>query len=388
MNDSSNNNSNNIILTVGGDFCPAGKIETDYLNGRISKSDLFDDIKPIFFQSDLSIINLEIPLTLSNERILKNGTCLKAHPEMVCMLNYLGIHLVCLANNHVRDYGNTGVKDTLFQCGKYGIDTVGAGNTLKEACQIYYRNIKGRLLAIINVAENELANATPKRAGANPYDLIALLTDINEAKQKASHIIIVMHGGLEYTHYPSPESIRLFRFLAEQGVTAIIRHHPHYVQGFEVWKGVPIFYSLGNLLFDTNDNSKPGWFEGMLVTVIISPDNTCQFEVHPFEQCRNKLWVQLLKGEKKQSFLAKLEKYSITIQKPLELKSEWDKVIEEKKSMFYGLLVFSNFFLLRLIRKFRLLKYFRPSFEHKLRWESYVRCEAHREVFLDILEQK
>jgi poly-gamma-glutamate synthesis protein (capsule biosynthesis protein) len=304
------------------------------------------------------------------------------------MLTFLSVGLVTLANNHIRDFGNTGVDETIFHCLNNGIDTVGAGNSLQEAERIWYKDIKGQVLAIINMAENEFAHATPNRSGANPYDLITLISNIQEAKKKAKHIIIILHGGLEYLHYPSPASVRLLRFVAEQGVTAIIRHHPHYVQGYEVYKGVPIFYSLGNFLFDSKNGIKKGWFEGMLVTIEISPDNTCSFQIHPFEQCRDDQKMKLLKGETKDCFFKRLKTYSNTIQNQFELNLEWEKIIEERKLKYKSLLIFQSEFLMKVVRRLKLLKYFRPGIKKALQWENYIRCEAHREIFLDVIGHK
>jgi poly-gamma-glutamate synthesis protein (capsule biosynthesis protein) len=374
-----------IILTVGGDFCPTGGINNGLSFCADSESFGLEDVRRTVSGTDLMIANLECPLTTSNKTIVKIGACFKAHPSTIGLLGELGVHLVTLANNHVRDFGVAGLIDTLNICATNGIDDVGAGLTLNEARRIYYRTIKGRTLAIINVAENEFASATPSRGGANPLYLISLLFDIREAKSIAEHVLLIIHGGLEYVHYPSPKSILLLRFLAEQGLTAIIRHHPHYVQGIEVWKGVPIFYSLGNFLYDSLNKGRAGWFEGILVTLSIDRADSCSYEVHPFEQCKNNSLIRMLEGAEKESSLERLDRYSKVILDPEKHEKKWHDILNERRQAYLGLLTLPSHFLFRLFRKLELLRYIKPSQRKRLLLENYLRCETHREALLDIL---
>jgi len=376
----------NILLSIGGDFYPDREIGSNFSEFLFKKDNGVKKANGIFTQSDLAVINLESPLTESNGPIVKNGPCFKASPDMIRIVSQLGANLVTLANNHIRDFGDDGIKDTIAACKSQGIDIVGADVSLAKAKQIYYRRTKGRTLAVINVAENEFAGATPTRGGANPLDLISLLSDIREARSHADHVVLIVHGGLEYIHYPSPESVRLLRFLSEQGLTAIIRHHPHYVQGYEVWKGVPIFYSLGNFLCDSLNKSRPGFFEGILVTLTIDDNDQCQFEIHPFEQCKGKSLVRMLEGTEKKLFMERLGQYSTVFEHPVMHRQIWAKILEQRKSSYFGQLVMPNYFLFRAFRKLRLLKHVKPSQRKKLLWENYLRCEAHREALIDILE--
>jgi len=370
-----------IRLNIGGDLCPNKStkkfISIEFLS-KISTN--------IFNHSDLSIVNLECPLTTQENCILKTGPCLKAHPNSIKLLTSMGIQLVTLANNHIRDYGDAGVCDTLELCSAHGIDTVGAGESLDKARKTYYRKIKGRCLAIINVAENEFANARREKGGANPFDIISLIEDIRESKKNADHVLLIMHGGLEHVHYPSPQSVRLLRFLADQGLTAIIRHHPHTVQGYEVWKGTPIFYSLGNFLFFPRKNPRLHGSDGIVVSLIIYPKDDCTFQIHPLEKIKNEPAMQMLEGDIKTAYLERLEHYSSALHDPVKLQNEWHKILKEKKQDYLGLLSTPSYFLFRVARKLNFLSHISPTKRTKIFYENYLRCEAHREALLDILE--
>ena len=376
-----------IEVVFGGDFCPIKRVEQCARRDPDRARELLEDVAGVFRASDLAVVNLECPLTQEGNKIQKTGPCLKGPPASIDVLTEASIGLVTLANNHIRDFGDTGVESTLSVCSQHGVNTVGAGMNLQEAREIYYQHFGQRCLAVINVAENEFANATDGRGGANPFDLINLLRDIEKAKEQASHIILVIHGGLEHTHYPSPRSVKRLRFLAEQGVTAIIRHHPHCLQGYEVWSGVPIFYSLGNFLFDSPPKSRDHSFYGVLVRLAIDTSDKCTFVIHPFQQCKHGPKVQLLQGNQKQVVLARLRHYSEALAKKETLQATWRRTLERRKNKYYGLLGLNNDIGLRLLRKLGLLSLVRPAQGKGLLWQNLLRCEAHREALIDILER-
>jgi len=368
----------NINISIGGDFC---------LRNNKKPIPPPKEISDISSKSDLFIVNLECPLTTSSKNIQKIGPCIKGSPKnSITLLKKLGVNLVCLANNHIRDFGQKGIQDTLNLCHKNQIQTVGAGASLNNAHLISYHSIKNREIAIINVAENEFASATEKRGGANPFDIIRLLSDIREARENANHVLLILHGGLEHSHYPSPQSVRMLRFLAEQGLTAIVRHHTHSVQGYEIWKDVPIFYSLGNFLIQSLNKSRLGWFEGIVVTLSVNKEDKCTFEIHPFDQCKHELGQKMLDNHSKKAFMKRLDNYSAVICSPEKLQEKWATILKDKKLGYYGLLNMPNEFLFRVFRKLNLLKYIIPNQKKRLRWENIVRCEAHWELLVDILE--
>lgn len=119
-----------IDVFVSGDFCPINRIEKLSMQGEHDK--IFNDILKIVGKSDLSVTNLECPLTLETKAISKTGPNLKAHPSTINSLKYAGFDLLTLANNHILDYGYKGLKDTLEICDIKGINTVGAALILED----------------------------------------------------------------------------------------------------------------------------------------------------------------------------------------------------------------------------------------------------------------
>lgn len=377
-----------IVVTVGGDFCPVGRPEAGIRQGTLRPEEVVGAVSPLFAGSDLGVVNLECPLTARGTAISKSGTNMRAHPEAVRLLTHLGGGLVTLANNHIRDYGDPGVRDTLETCAANGLLTVGAGLNLAQAQQPLYFSARGRRLAVVCVAEREFADATPQRAGANPLDLIDLMRDLRAAKAQADHVLLIIHGGLELSHYPSPRSVKLLRFLAEQGVTAVLRHHAHVVQGWENWQGVPVFYGLGNLLFDGSFPEDPGWYWGLAVTLEIAADNTCSIRLHPVSNCEQKPILAPLEGERQARALSELARFSEILRDPVALAQAWDRTLDRWRDFYLGWLVFRSAFLRRVFGRLALMRFVRPAPLNSRVWKNFLLCDAHREAVSEILRRE
>ena len=116
-----------VKLTISGDFC----VTSSY----VSKVLLSDEIMTLFSQSDINIVNLECPINNVNNdiKIIKNGPHLQTTDEIIKYLKALNIGAITLANNHILDFGNVGLMNTLKKCKENNIITTGVGKNLKEA---------------------------------------------------------------------------------------------------------------------------------------------------------------------------------------------------------------------------------------------------------------
>ena len=95
-----------------------------------------------------------------------------------------------------------------------------------------------------------------------------------EAKKQVDYLFILPHDGIEYIDVPTPEIIARYRDFIDYGADGVIAAHPHCPQGWEEYKGKPIFYSLGNFLFNSKASydfraTKPHWYEGLCVVINI-----------------------------------------------------------------------------------------------------------------------
>ena len=279
-------------VLIAGDFCPQARVKRLCEEGKYAE--VLGDAKDIVGEACFSIVNLECPVTQGGEQpIEKKGPNLQCSAKGVEAVKWAGFDCVTLANNHLLDFGAKGVSNTLETCKKLGIETVGGGMNADEASQTLYKTIGGKTLAVINCCEHEFSIATATPAGANPLDPVRQYYAIQEARTKADHVLVIVHGGHEHWQLPSLRMQETYRFFVDAGADAVVNHHQHCFSGYEVYKGKPVFYGLGNFCFD-NPNATSGiWNEGYMVELSFSSSET-DFAIHPYRQCDGNAKITLL----------------------------------------------------------------------------------------------
>lgn len=189
------------ILVVG-DFVPLGRVDKFIERGEYQN--VFGEVQPLTAGVDYSIVNFESPVVLDESTIPieKNGPNLKCGSKAIDAIKWAGFDMVTLANNHFLDYGETGVDNTMKICRDKGLDTVGGGKNLYESQKVFYKEVEGQVLAVINCCEHEFSIATSTSAGANPLDPIQQYYQIREAREQADYVLVIVHGGHEYYQLP------------------------------------------------------------------------------------------------------------------------------------------------------------------------------------------
>lgn len=226
-------------------------------------------LKPLFESGDVGIANLEIPLTNSRKATpyktaaeLKARTqyILKADPEHVLGIKAAGIDLVSLANNHVMDYGTEGLNQMIGLLTKHNILYTGAGPTLSEAKEVISKDNVALLSAqaFMNTGSMmKLGPATDKKPGLHALffnasinkNTRAYLKNWIDGQRDGKEIMIVaLHWGIEKQTVPTSYQVNLARACIDAGADVVWGHHPHVLQGAELYKGKPILYSMGNLI--------------------------------------------------------------------------------------------------------------------------------------------
>lgn len=159
---------NQVLITILGDIVPTQENSKFFEQGDAGT--LFTDLLNLTHNCDLVLCNLEVPLTTSTERINKSGPHLVANPKSIDAIKNAGVKVAGISNNHIRDYGEKGVIDTILACEKAGIIPVRAGKDISSAKTPYYCTIKGRIIGVLAICNNEFSYATEDRAGAYGYD--------------------------------------------------------------------------------------------------------------------------------------------------------------------------------------------------------------------------
>lgn len=190
----------------------------------------FEKVSDELNEADIVFINLENPIVSNCPRSFE-GFKFCADPAMAEGLVTAGIDVVNLANNHSRNYGESGLSETVEILGEKEILTTGLGKlVVKES-----RGIKYGFLGF------DFLSKTPKE---NDYELVAKSVD------KVDVLIVGVHWGAEYRSEPAEIQKQWAKELVEAGADIVVGHGPHWVQGAEYINEKPVYYSLGNFVFD------------------------------------------------------------------------------------------------------------------------------------------
>ncbi len=226
----------------------------------------FEKVKRRTTAADLFVVNLECPFTESSERLQKNFN-FKASPALAPALLGGGVDAVSLANNHLMDFGASGLLDTIAALDKLKVPHFGAGADLARARMPTVVEKNGVRFAFLgyfflgdrNIEPPEVIASADKPGVAGHHDDLKTIrgwveADVKAARAKADVVIPFFHWGREGHPEPEPYQVELAHAAIDAGASAVIGSHPHVLQGMELYQGRPILYSLGNFVFGGNWN--------------------------------------------------------------------------------------------------------------------------------------
>lgn len=252
--------------------------------------------------ADIFMINNEFTFTSRGTPTVNKKFTFRADPGNVSMYEEMGVDIVSVANNHIYDYGEISLLDTLDTLEQAEIPYVGAGRNLQEAMTPVYYIANGMKIAFVSATQIE-RNGTPdtKEATQDSAGVLRcmnpdnLLLTIEEAKKNSDYVILYIHWGTE-----SQEAIDWLQeqqapIYAQAGVDLIIGDHPHCLQKMDSVEGVPVIYSLGNFWFNSRTQNS------CVVKVALRAGEMESFQFIPCRQsdCR----TALLTGQEKTEVL-------------------------------------------------------------------------------------
>ena len=201
--------------------------------------------------ADIAIANFENPAP-NKWTWHTSKTVFSANPKFIDGLANAGIDYVSLANNHIRDAGGAGVLQTIANVTKRGIAVSGAGKDLAAARKPAVLEAAGTKVAILGydaIAGGYHATAT--RIGSAPLEAKIVAADVAAARKAGADVVIVFpHWGTEYDPTPFTNQKKLARMIIDAGADMVIGNHAHWAGAMELYKGKPIWYALGNFVFD------------------------------------------------------------------------------------------------------------------------------------------
>ncbi|NSW90520.1 MAG: CapA family protein [Firmicutes bacterium] len=249
----------------------------------------FQYVADVLRAGDIVFGNLEASMTESSHSLDPNGKyVLKSRVKAAEGLKYAGFNVLNLANNHIMDYYEKGLFDTMDTLEKYEIAYCGAGRNIEEARKPALLNVKGVKVAVLGytdmaeyiykgnpmisfAAEEEKSGVVPRK-----YELIE--EDIEKIRERTDLIIISLHWGVEDSFEVTEEQKEFAYKLIDAGADIILGHHPHKFQGVEIYNGKPIVYSMGNFIFDQNDSLKQ---ESFIVDMAFNDEKLVSLELLP-----------------------------------------------------------------------------------------------------------
>ena len=280
-----------LTINFVGDIMLARGYE-NYIIPNLGVEAIFEPTLSILGENaDITVANLESPLTTYNVHHPTKTVYFKGAPENAAGLAYAGIDLVCLANNHIIDYMLPGMQETQTTLDQYGICYSGAGINSYEAYKPLFYSKKGVNLAFLRSSDRtgQYNNYQPYlQAGFNKFGFAYMtpyyiMEQIVAVQDNADLIIVETHSGSEYSTAPGANydyidtfagwdekdfaededytpridiphmwDIEIRHHMIDSGADLVVCHHPHVIQGIEVYNGKVIAHSLGNFVFDLN----------------------------------------------------------------------------------------------------------------------------------------
>jgi poly-gamma-glutamate synthesis protein (capsule biosynthesis protein) len=264
----------------------------------------FKNVKIFFAEHDAVIANLEGPIEEPHVQTPNGGMTFSFASTTPKVLADHNIKLVSLANNHTGDKGIKSFNQTQNFLDGAGVLHAGAPFDIGEQ---YVRRTRIGNVPFIFVAFN-ITNPS--------FDTAKALKFVQGISKTPDEVLVVMvHGGDEYELNSNTRQKTFYRGLIDSGVTTVIAHHPHVVQEIEVYKNKPIFYSLGNFIFDQYFSKDVE--EGLAVRMVISPSDI-RYELFPLKG--NHSQPVFMNETEKKVFLVELAKRStLNIQKEVAL---------------------------------------------------------------------
>lgn len=272
---------NNVSMAITGDVMFARNMGSALSLGTSP----FADVSNVTSNVDLLLINFENAAT-SSENATKPDIPLKCNPGFTVLARANNNTIAGLANNHVCDYGIQGMRDTINNLERVNITHLGAGNNEAEAHKGVTQQINGRNITILNYMDSNnfaeysyevLPYANGSSPGYSAYDSQDAKNQISQANESGNFVMVFMHYGNEYSTSPNQDQIKISHELIDDGADVVIGSHPHVAQGIEMYKGKPIFYSLGDFIFDLEAE---GTLDNYFVEIDLS-GNQGQCTVYP-----------------------------------------------------------------------------------------------------------
>ncbi|MCL1975665.1 MAG: CapA family protein [Firmicutes bacterium] len=252
-----------ILIRVGGDIMIAGAMKEQILSQGPYFP--FHQVSNFFSSADFSYAGLETPFADTGSPLPGKPLTLRAAPETSEALAYSGLLMLGLASDHMMDYDEAALNQTISLLSEKGIGIMGAGENVAAAAKPYSFSCRGLRIALLDFCENagiffsyqypKTLAAKENEAGIANLEEEAVISTILANRRNHDLIILNLHWGQEYSSYMNTAQRETAHRFIDAGADVIVGRHSHCLQGIEVYNNGLIIYSLGNLL-NVQNNTK------------------------------------------------------------------------------------------------------------------------------------
>lgn len=271
----------------------------------------FDSTASIISSADLAIANLEAPFTTSDSCHKDKTFTFKVPPYFLGGLLNAGFDIFTMANNHILDYGDEGLLQTMATLDSAGMPFCGAGENVHKACapKIVEKNGQKIAFAGFSMTFPKSFWAKTDRCGTCYPTLYRLRETMLAGEEQADITIASFHWGQEKRTTPRDYQIEYAHRAIDYGADLVLGHHPHVLQGFELYKGKLIAYSLGNYVFGSYSETAR---TSAVLRALVRDDGLVYASVIPINvhNATVKFQPRLLKGLARQTVIDSLNAYS------------------------------------------------------------------------------
>lgn len=293
-----------IVVSAVGDIMLSGKGAATFSKKGYGYP--FISTGPELRRADIVVGNLEAPIAVKGKEFTGKKFRFKTSPRVAEALERAGFSVVTLANNHIMDYGKQGLLETLENLDSRKILHAGAGENISAARQPALVTRNGKKVAFLAYSLTQPLEffAGDKSPGTVPGYSRFFVEDIKKAKESADYVLVSFHWGSECAAFPKSYQMEAARRSIDAGADLVIGHHPHVLQGIELYRGKVILYSLGNYTFGSMSRHSD---TSVMVRVALD-GGVSQVEFLPINVLNSEVRFQpsLLKGKRGRAVIAKL----------------------------------------------------------------------------------
>ena len=371
-------------ILVGGDLVPTESNFNQFISGDVNF--LFGEkLCEILDNAEIRIFNLEVPLSDFANPISKSGPNLIAPSAVIKGIKKINPSCLGIANNHILDHGEQGFHSTVKILEDNKITFVGGGENIAEASKPIILEKDGIKIGIYACAETEFSIAAKTSCGANPFDVFESFDHVSDLKTKVDFVIVLYHGGREHYRYPSPGLQKRCRKFVRNGADLVVCQHSHCIGCKEEFLNGTIVYGQGNFIFDDCDNEY--WATSLLLNVDVKRD-CFLVDYIPLKKCAERVCLantsesqKLLEDFFRRSDEIKQEDFIIKKYSEFSL----EKVLNYLSGFCGKMRKFLPYRVLNKILRRYLIKN-NWSLKDLLFIQNSIRCEAHRELLLEGLQ--